>query len=534
MNREETLALYEQGVEAWNKWANEMLEERKRLEEAGNWQVNELKNGFKIPINDKTKTWFRNSEANLSSNKADKNFSQALDFSYFIFPGETKIENANFKNSMLFEHAVFNNNLILKNVKFLDFVTFYNSKFNCHSNFSSTIFNHKVIFSEAIFMEDTSFHRCIFEDHAGFQNIVFLGLSTFSESTFHFSSQFNGSKFQKFANFYGCIFESATRFDNIEFNEAVSFNTSRINHLIGFTSSTFNGHTSFQNIVANLDLIFENTKFLKTLKFNGSVIKGLIDFKNAEFNYSSDFSATQFIKGANYSSIRSKGTFTLESAKFKNELPDFIQANFEEAPRLDNIELGDAIPPKSLVKSITTFIHPDIKARYQALKRLAVQAHDHENEQRFWAGELRSDRSLRTEDGSWNLRPLVSAFWWGNIAYGCVSDYGRSIVRPIGALLILICLMTTLHLTASKTPLTYDKVFSAGYIAANKSFLYLGTDPTKRSIIKEKYTALYGANENQTPKIPKTILTAEFIQTLLSAIFIFLALLGIRNNFKMK
>ncbi len=215
-------------------------------------------------------------------------------------------------------------------------------------------------------------------------------------------------------------------------------------------------------------------------------------------------------------------------------MPDFIQANFKEAPRLDQIKISKDVSPGSFINSITSFIDPDIKARYQALKRLAIQAHDHENEQKFWAGELRSDRSLRTEDGSWSLRPLYSAFWWGNIAYGCISDYGRSIVRPIGALLILICLMTGLHLTKSKTPLTYDKAFSAGYIAANKSFLYLGADPTKRSIIKEKYSALYGANENQTPKIPKTILTAEFFQTLLSAIFIFLALLGIRNNFKLK
>ncbi len=39
MNREETLALYAQGRDAWNAWAAERLAERKRLEEAGAWAV---------------------------------------------------------------------------------------------------------------------------------------------------------------------------------------------------------------------------------------------------------------------------------------------------------------------------------------------------------------------------------------------------------------------------------------------------------------------------------------------------------------
>ena len=37
MNREETLALWKQGKEAWNSWAEGMLAQRKKLEEAGEW-----------------------------------------------------------------------------------------------------------------------------------------------------------------------------------------------------------------------------------------------------------------------------------------------------------------------------------------------------------------------------------------------------------------------------------------------------------------------------------------------------------------
>lgn len=457
MNREETLALYEQGVEAWNKWANEMLEEKKRLEEAGEWKVKTESHSLTVPGNDQTKLWFEKSKADFSNADTPHKFKDHIDFSDFIFPG--------------------------------------------HTEFSGSIFSKFAEFNNCVFCHDTNFTDATFKDFTNFSGAIFKRKATFLVCIFSNISIFTLTNFRQLAFFNNTTFYGKTYFIDSKFFDQVSF-----------TDVTFNSKTNFTG-----------AKFSKNTWFD-----------NSEFNSQTEFCLAEFFSNADFSSIYSKRSFNFERAKFHKEIPNFIQANFKQAPRLDNLVLGDNLPPARFINSISTYIHTDIKASYQALKRLAIQAHDHENEQRFWAGELRSDRSLRTEDGSWNLRPLVSAFWWGNIAYGCASDHGRSIIRPIGALLILICLMTTLHLTASKTPLTYDKAFSAGYIAANKSFLYIGADPTKRSIIKEKYSALYEANENQTPKIPKTILTAEFIQTLLSAIFIFLALLGIRNNFKMK
>ncbi len=461
MNREETLALYElaqkEGVEAWNKWANEMLEERKRLEESGEWQFKTVSENLTIPGNNKTKLWFEKSEANFSDADTPHIFRDDAKFSGFHFPA-----NANFSNSTFTKFAEFDN--------------------------------------------------CVFFENAVFNNVNFKDYTNYSKA-----------KFEKNAIFTFCNLTGVSIFTLIKFNKFSSFEYATFNGITFFLNCKFSDESNFSNSTFNNKVDFTSSKFIKNVLFI-----------NANFNDQTIFSIAQFFSFTDFNSINAENSLSLERVKFHKEIPNFIQASFKEAPRLDNIEFGNNVSPGNFLNSINSFIHPDIKARYQALKRFAIQAHDHENEQRFWAGELRSDRSLRTEDGSWNLRPLVSAFWWGNIAYGCVSDYGRSIVRPIGTLLFLICLMTGLHLTKSKTPLTYDKAFSAGYIAANKSFLYLGTDPTKRSIIKEKYSALYGANENQTPKIPKTILTAEFFQTLLSAIFIFLALLGIRNNFKMK
>lgn len=39
MNKDETLALYAQGKDAWNAWAKDMLDRRAEMEKAGTWQV---------------------------------------------------------------------------------------------------------------------------------------------------------------------------------------------------------------------------------------------------------------------------------------------------------------------------------------------------------------------------------------------------------------------------------------------------------------------------------------------------------------
>ncbi len=69
-------------------------------------------------------------------------------------------------------------------------------------------------------------------------------------------------------------------------------------------------------------------------------------------------------------------------------MPDFIQAHFEEAPRLDNVNVA---PPES--GTIPTEEEAlDLCARWWALKRLAIQAHDIDRELEFNAQEIRAER----------------------------------------------------------------------------------------------------------------------------------------------
>jgi hypothetical protein len=173
-------------------------------------------------------------------------------------------------------------------------------------------------------------------------------------------------------------------------------------------------------------------------------------------------------------------------------VPDFIQAHFEEAPRLDNVNVVGrmVVPYAAPAGEVTTppsegatrlrrlaltckrigregwrICHPawtyprrwsagairrvfrancDIPARWRALKRLAIQAHDQDREHEFFAGEIRSARFATDWPLPW---PVWKAnawlgffrFWFG-LFYGLTSNYGRSVARPalwwLGALAV--------------------------------------------------------------------------------------------------
>jgi hypothetical protein len=62
MNKEQSLALYAKGKDAWNAWANEMLDKRKAMETAGSWSEDKDDEGE--VIHDQTREWLE--AANLT------------------------------------------------------------------------------------------------------------------------------------------------------------------------------------------------------------------------------------------------------------------------------------------------------------------------------------------------------------------------------------------------------------------------------------------------------------------------------------
>ena len=207
----------------------------------------------------------------------------------------------------------------------------------------------------------------------------------------------------------------------------------------------------------------------------------------------------------------------------------------------------------------------DLAARWRALKKLAVAAHDHDREQLFFKGELRA-RRWATD------KPWHAVFWFG-LLYGWLSDFGRSLVRPIVWLVLLWLVFAGLylgtHLTGS-TPSVAGFAWGAERLTAAAGrappalrcragpgdawgaarLFALRTGQPLPSFasggkLDEALACLFGVQGQAPghlnalplrfrPNVPNGIVYLGLLHQILSAVLIFLLLLALRNHFRIK
>ena len=192
----------------------------------------------------------------------------------------------------------------------------------------------------------------------------------------------------------------------------------------GFREATFTGPAVFGGANFTGDARFDEATFTGGANFREVTFEGYSVFLQAVFEGFTDFDRATFLGSASFRAIEAKSVFSLAGATFL-AVPDFIQAHFAEAPRLDDSRIE---PPRfwpitrARVKD-NVLGNPDLAARWRALKRLAIQGHDHAREQAFFKGELKARRW--SEDKPWH-----AVFWFG-VFYQVLSDFGRSPWRPL-------------------------------------------------------------------------------------------------------
>lgn len=450
MNKEESLALFAQGKDAWNAWAAEMLEKRKALEASGEWTPG----GTEFDWNDATRTWHAAAKTEFSEHQ----FKEMVDFSGFVFPGVAWFDGATFS------------------------------------------------------------------DRARFYGTTFLGHARFQEATFSSYSEFTKVKFRSHASFGRATFLENT----------------------GFSGATFSG-----------DAEFSETTFSSEAKFLQAVFEGFTEFDGTRFKDAADFRA-----------IEGKSVFSLAGATFL-AVPNFIQAHFAEAPRLDNSRIQPRHFRLLTMADVKNYFKGDrdLPARWRALKRLAVQGHDHMHELEFFQNELKTRR--------WSTdRPWQAVFWFG-LFYSWFSDFGRSIFRPLlwwaVSAVVFWQLYLVAHFDRTEKPFSVfgwsidrfvlqplcaavapqlhclagsgDPWWAAFWISARKALLIFGLDSSDK--LTQKYACLYGvitqqpAPSGQLPAsfyldVPNSVIGLGSVQHIFSAVMLFLCLLAIRNHFRIK
>jgi hypothetical protein len=308
--------------------------------------------------------------------------------------------------------------------------------------------------------------------------------------------------------FEGWIFPGTALFNEVEFSGAA-----------WFTGTQFYGAALFDGARFSMAAWFDNAEFLN--RYSSA------KFRQTRFEAHANFEKVVFRAGADFTAIRSEATFNLANATFYM-LPSFIQANFKEAPRLDNIMLGSEVAPGGFWRSLFVRSTKDVSSKYRALKRLAIQGHDHEREYQFFRGELRSRRT--SEDKWWYSR------YWIGILYDLVSDFGRSVWRPVLVWFLWTAALAELYAISATSPAAArcSQPFWEGlYLAVRNGFPLSGS---KDQRIVDGYSCLYKVSlvSGNALEIPVWISYAELLHALGSVVLIFLTALALRNQFRIR
>lgn len=544
MNHQETLALLKQGKEAWNTWAEAMLKERAELEAEGQ----------------SLDGWQSRARAELNCSTAPSK----LDLSNLVFPGKSVFQ-GEFRGEAKFENAVFNESAKFFGVHFGP-ATFTNATFKGEANFRYAQFMSVADFSRCTFAKNADFEGAKFNKHARFDECKFVVGAKFLGAIFK-TVDFSGASANDFLDFARCDFLDQAKFTAIKVASA-DFPLTKFARGADFAASTFDGV-----------LLFTRAEFLSDAEFGESIFTGHTDFTLAKFAEAADFNNCEFQLNTNFidcqfeneaiffrcdfghltrfdrsqfrgdtsfgrckfeditsfEAIRAETTFDLSDSRYRY-VPNFIQAHFPEAPILDAVN----IPTVKQLAQHSDFREPQLTAAYRALKRLAIQGHDHERELQFFADEMRSQLEER-----WKLKSLLIAL------YGHFSDFGRSILRPSAWWSVLFLLFGGLYYLGHRGWLLESwhsacvsgngsPLLNAIYLSLRKGLIFPGLSQTGK--IDQVNACLFGFQTFATkdgvrrvvPDIPLEVAFLGMAQTLFSGILIFLVLLAVRNRFRVK
>ncbi len=254
MTRDETVALFLQGREAWNAWANEMLSERKTMEADGRWAAETAAAGNLAPKNAETRSWMDAARADFArclfgphsppqkkETEAEENDRNGgaepsvksmlidagkIDFRGFIFPGDTDFVGTTFTGRADFGSTAFRRNANFLSATFCGHADFGSTTFTGHADFLSATFTRDARFGGATFRGAARFRSVIFLGDASFENATFRANATFGSTAFGNYTTFAGARFLKEASLIGLKVERALNLKGAKFAQVPAFNQS--------------------------------------------------------------------------------------------------------------------------------------------------------------------------------------------------------------------------------------------------------------------------------------------------------------------
>jgi uncharacterized protein YjbI with pentapeptide repeats len=476
MNRDETVALFLQGREAWNAWAEKMLAEREAMEAADRWAV-ENHFGILLSRNDQTRAW---------TDAAAANFSHCLLEIKKEAAGEGKEDDVGAKPVKS----------IVVDAPDVDFNGFV---FPGDANFGGATFTGTGSFGSATFTGDAYFDRVAFIRGAYFESATFIGAANFQSANFTDTAYFGRATFTRGAYFHSATFSGDSDFGSATFTDDTNFR-----------SVTFVGDAKFRSAVFTGETYFSGASFSSDAYFRSATFRNSVSVKEAKFRAEAQFPG-----------VKADRAFRMTGADFAL-VPAFNQADFRQAPDLDDVEFplpGFWFGGKA-----------GEVAQYRALRRMAIQGADYEREHMAFKGELRSRR--------WTVDKWWHPSLWLGMLYDGVADCGRSYLRPAGVWAASIAVFAAFYWWRAAAGMEArcaeagGSLLQALYLSVKDALVIFGG--TRDARVNQAYLCLYDGSTEQ-PHIPPTV---TFVETLaqipVSAALMFVFLLAVKNRFKIK
>jgi hypothetical protein len=617
-----TIARYAEGKEVWNAWAKGMLALRAAVEPIG-----------QSAGNDATALWPPLASAVFSDVDLEYRFEESVRFDTFLFPEEVKFKRATFGGDANFQEATFTRAAVFsgeadfsgKAVSFSGDVTFngaalfegatfsgeayfQRATFSGDANFPESRFNRAALFLDATFSDAAWFRGATFSGDANFQRATFSSkdyfpCAFFERATFTADADFERATFSGDVSFQDAAFSRAAAFPEATFSRAALFQHVTVSGDANFQEATFGGDANFQSATFDSKVFFNATfsgvalfpgaTFNGDANFSGTFVRAVLfkeatfnseadfqsaifgsissfddvrlnaeaDFKYAKFKEAVTFAGSIFRKSASFDGIDSAAAFSLANATFK-QVPGFISASFKGTLRLDNVKTPN-YPQLGYTSD------KDATARFRELRRQAAEAQDRERELEFFAQELRTGRFHAKGLPSWVPKVWDWRFWFG-LGFGGLSDFGRSLWRPLLSWLALTVLCAVFFLgehddmRKARAALAPADLFSTltAYVVttrdalANPPACRVGDEPSdsidaiseaiqlslKNALVfdigrtdsaRRIFGCLYGLVQDRE-RVPSRVSTASTLQALASGLLIFLFVLAVRNLLRLQ
>lgn len=338
--------------------------------------------------------WFNQTSFRDAVWFTDTSFTGGAGFHHSTFSGDAHFRHASFSAGVGFGHAKFLQELDLDYATFREDAAFSHASFSARASFERATFLGEARFWAAAFSEEARFRNAAFQGQARFGEIRFGGAALFARASFRGGAFFNDSAFLAHAWFTDAHFFGKVLFSRSVFEKIASFNRITWPDEGRLWHRTFNTTRFRGQLILSGSKSSEGKSMWALAAFDGVVAEGGI-----VLDPMADADADRLFR------------WEMRSARDAANVDDEGEVTSEkERPLLKDIRLAELERGCRMLK--------------QAMEKSANKA----MEQRFHRYELISHREQRST-------PLVERIF--SHFYELTANYGSSLGRPIGALLIV-------------------------------------------------------------------------------------------------